>query len=287
MKFHQQFFTVEKMCKTLNISCSSYYNWKQNIDGKRSAQDEALLSEIKTIHKFSHETYGSPRIYNELKNKDVCVSRAKVARLMSKNNIRSVHAKKFKITTNSKHNYPVCDNILDRNFNPEREGKVWVSDITYIATKEGWLYLTIVLDLYDRKAIGWALSSRMFASETVIPALKMAKLNRPIVDDLIFHSDRGVQYACNEFKKQLENPLIKQSMSRKGNCWDNAVAESFFKSLKKECVYRNNYLTRKEAELSVFQWIEMWYNTSRINSSLGNKSIKEFATSNKNQNLAA
>jgi transposase InsO family protein len=287
MKFHQQFFTVEKMCKTLNISCSSYYNWKQNIDGKRSAQDEALLSEIKTIHKFSHETYGSPRIYNELKNKDVCVSRAKVARLMSKNNIRSVHAKKFKITTNSKHNYPVCDNILDRNFNPEREGKVWVSDITYIATKEGWLYLTIVLDLYDRKAIGWALSSRMFASETVIPALKMAKLNRPIVDDLIFHSDRGVQYACNEFKKQLENPLIKQSMSRKGNCWDNAVAESFFKSLKKECVYRNNYLTRKEAELSVFQWIEMWYNTNRIHSSLGNKSIKEFAKSNKNQNLAA
>ena len=287
MKFHQQFFTVEKMCKTLKISCSSYYNWKQNIDGKRSAQDEALLSEIKTIHKFSHQTYGSPRVYNELKNKDICVSRAKVARLMSKNNIRSVHAKKFKITTNSKHNYPVCDNILDRNFNPEREGKVWVSDITYIASKEGWLYLTIVLDLYDRKAIGWALSSRMFASETVIPALKMAKLNRPIVDDLIFHSDRGVQYACNEFKKQLENPLIKQSMSRKGNCWDNAVAESFFKSLKKECVYRNNYLTRKEAELSVFQWIEMWYNTSRIHSSLGNKSIKEFAKSNKNQNLAA
>ncbi len=140
---------------------------------------------------------------------------------------------------------------------------------------------------YDRKAIGWALSSRMFASETVIPALKMAKLNRPIVDDLIFYSDRGVQYACNEFKKQLESPLIKQSMSRKGNCWDNAVAESFFKSLKKECVYRNNYLTRKEAELSVFQWIEMWYNTNRIHSSLGNKSIKEFAKSNKNQTLAA
>ena len=255
MKFHQQFFTVEKICKTLKISCSSYYNWKLNIDSKRSTQDEALLREIKSIHTFSHETYGSPRIYKELKNNDVCVSRAKVARLMSKNNIRSVHAKKFKITTNSKHNYPVCDNILDRNFNPEREGKVWVSDITYIATKEGWLYLTIVLDLHDRKAIGWALSSRMFANETVIPALKMAKLNRPIVDDLIFHSDRGVQYACNEFKKQLESPLIKQSMSRKGNCWDNAVAESFFKSLKKECVYRNNYLTRKEAELYVFQWI--------------------------------
>jgi len=169
----------------------------------------------------------------------------------------------------------------------EREGKAWVSDITYIATKEGWLYLTIVLDLYDQKAIGWALSSIMFANETVIPAFKMAKLNRPVVDNLIFHSDRGVQYACNEFKKQLESPLIIQSMRRKGNCWDNAVAESFFKSLKKECVYRNNYLTRKEAELSVFQWLEMWYNTNRIHSSLGNKSIKEFEKSNKNQTLAA
>ena len=287
MKFHQQFFTVEKMCKTLKISSSSYYNWKLNIDGKRRVNDEKLLRKIKDIHKDSHQTYGSPRIYNELKKSDISVSRAKVARIMSKNLIRSVHARKFKITTNSKHNYPVCENILDRNFSPEREGKSWVSDITYIATKEGWLYLTIILDLFDRKAIGWAFSSRMFASETVIPALKMAKLNRPIVDDLIFHSDRGVQYACNEFKKQLESPLIRQSMSRKGNCWDNAVAESFFKSLKKECVYRNNYLTRKEAELSVFQWIEMWYNTNRIHSSLGNKSIKEFDKSNKNQNLAA
>ena len=127
----------------------------------------------------------------------------------------------------------------------------------------------------------------MFASETVIPALKMAKLNRPSVDDLIFHSDPGVQYACNEFKKQLESPLIKQSVSRKGNCWKQRSSWIFFKSLKKECVYRNNYLTRKEAELSVFQWIEMWYNTNRIHSSLGNKSIKEFAKSNKNQNLAA
>ena len=287
MKFHQQFFPVEKMCKIFKISPSAYYNWKQNTVSNRKVKDEQLLQNISKVYESSHKTYGSPRIYNALKQQDICVSRTKVARLMRQNNIRSIHAKKFKITTNSKHNYPICENVLDRNFTMDREGKAWVSDITYIATKEGWLYLTIVLDLYDRKAIGWALSSRMFANETVIPAFKMAKLNRPIVDNLIFHSDRGVQYACNEFKKQLESPLIKQSMSRKGNCWDNAVAESFFKSLKKECIYRNNYLTRKEAELSVFQWIEMWYNTNRIHSSLGNKSIKEFAKSNKNQNLAA
>ena len=287
MKFHQQFFPVEKMCKIFKISPSAYYNWKQNAVSNRKVKDEQLLQNISKVYESSHKTYGSPRIYNALKQQDICVSRTKVARLMRQNNIRSIHAKKFKITTNSKHNYPICENVLDRNFTMDREGKAWVSDITYIATKEGWLYLTIVLDLYDRKAIGWALSSRMFANETVIPAFKMAKLNRPIVDNLIFHSDRGVQYACNEFKKQLESPLITQSMSRKGNCWDNAVAESFFKSLKKECVYRNNYLTRKEAELSVFQWIEMWYNTNRIHSSLGNKSIKEFAKSNKNQNLAA
>ena len=287
MKFHQQFFPVEKMCKIFKISPSAYYNWKQNAVSNRKVKDEQLLQNISKVYESSHKTYGSPRIYNALKQQDICVSRTKVARLMRQNNIRSIHAKKFKITTNSKHNYPICENVLDRNFTMDREGKAWVSDITYIATKEGWLYLTIVLDLYDRKAIGWALSSRMFANETVISAFKMAKLNRPIVDNLIFHSDRGVQYACNEFKKQLESPLITQSMSRKGNCWDNAVAESFFKSLKKECVYRNNYLTRKEAELSVFQWIEMWYNTNRIHSSLGNKSIKEFAKSNKNQNLAA
>ena len=227
MKIHQQFFPVEKMCKIFKISPSAYYNWKQNTASNRRFKDEQLLQNISEVYESSHKTYGSPRIYNALKQQDICVSRTKVSRLMPKNNIRSVHAKKFKITTNSKHNYPVCENVLNRDFTMKSEGKAWVSDITYIATKEGWLYLTIVLDLYDRKAIGWALSSRMFANETVIPAFQMAKLNRPVVDNLIFHSDRGVQYACNEFKKQLESPLITQSMSRKGNCWDNAVAENF------------------------------------------------------------
>ncbi len=287
MKFHQQFFSVEKMCKVFKVSPSAYYSWKNNDISSRKIKDDKLLQDISKVYEASHKTYGSPRIYSALKQQNICVSQAKVARLMSKNNIRSVHARKFKITTNSKHNYPVCENVLERKFTMDREAQAWVSDITYISTKEGWLYLTVVLDLYDRKAIGWALSSRMFTNETTIPALEMAILNRPVTDELIFHSDRGVQYACNDFKKRLTNPLITQSMSRKGNCWDNAVAESFFKSLKKECVYRNNYLTRKEAELSVFQWIELWYNTNRIHSSLGNKSIKEFTKSIKNQNLAA
>ena len=144
-----------------------------------------------------------------------------------------------------------------------------------------------MLDLFDRMAIGWSMSTGMATEETVLPAWEMALCNRPIIDELLFHSDRGVQYACKDFTELLKSPLITQSMSRKGNCWDNAVAESFFKSLKKECVYRNAYLTRKEAELSVFQWIETWYNTNRIHSSLGYKSIKEFGKSIKNENLAA
>ena len=215
------------------------------------------------------------------------VSRSLVARMMKKHGIRSVHAKKFKVTTDSKHKHPVANNVLNREFQAERPGQKWGSDITYIYTKEGWLYLTIMLDLFDRMAIGWSMSTGMATEETVLPAWEMALCNRPIIDELLFHSDRGVQYACKDFTELLKSPLITQSMSRKGNCWDNAVAESFFKSLKKECVYRNAYLTRKEAELSVFQWIETWYNTNRIHSSLGYKSIKEFGKSIKNENLAA
>ncbi len=157
----------------------------------------------------------------------------------------------------------------------------------YNSTKEGWLYLTVIPELYDRKEIGWAMSDNMTAHDTVIVAWRMAKNNRPIIDELLFHSDRGIQYACNEFKQTINHPLITQSMSRKGNCWDNIVAESFFKSLKKECVYRNKYLTRKEAEMSVFQWMEGWNNTNRIHSALKQKSIQMFNNQKNNQTLAA
>jgi transposase InsO family protein len=284
---NKNLFPVEKMCQVFKVSQSAYYSWNNGDSSIRKNQEKYLLELIEIIYAKSHKTYGSPRIFSELKAEQISVSRSKVARIMKKHSIRSVHAKKFKVTTDSKHKHPVAENILDRNFHADHKGEKWVSDITYIQTKEGWLYLTSIMDLYDRKVIGWAMSKGMKASETVVPAWKMATTNRAIMNDLIFHSDQGVQYACTEFTDQLKNPLITQSMSRKGNCWDNAVAESFFKSLKKECVYRNKYLTRNEAKLSVFQWIETWYNTNRRHSSLGNKSIKEFEKSINNHNLAA
>jgi transposase InsO family protein len=196
---------------------------------------------------------------------------------MKQSGIRAVHKRKYVVTTESKHTYPVVENKLDRNFTADQPGKAWVSDITYIKTGTGWLYLTVILDLYDRKVIGWSHSSDMTAQNTTIAAWKMAVGNRHPSKHLIFHSDRGIQYACNEFVKLLESyPHIERSMSRKGNCWDNAVAESFFKTLKVERVYRNRYKSKQEAALSIFEWIETWYNRNRRHSALGNLTINEF-----------
>jgi transposase InsO family protein len=177
---------------------------------------------------------------------------------------------------------------LNREFDVKETGKVWVSDITYIRTYNGWLYLTVILDLADRKAIGWALSNNMRAENTVCRAWKMAIKNRPITKKLIFHSDRGVQYACDEFTKLLQaNTLVKQSMSRKGNCWDNAVAESFFKSLKVECVYQHVLRDREYAASVVFEYIETWYNRLRRHSYLNNQTIEEYEQNIINQKLVA
>ena len=199
-----------------------------------------LIKEIKKIFKESRQTYGSPRITEELKSRKIIVSRPRVARLMKKENIRSKVKKKYVITTDSKHSFTVAPNLVNRNFVTETPGEVWVSDITYVRTMQGWLYLTVVIDLFDRKVIGWSLSTHLDVLHTSIPALKMALKNRMKDPKLIFHSDRGVQYACDAFKQLLNNENIKQSMSRKGNCWDNAVAESFFKSIKTESIYRSS-----------------------------------------------
>lgn len=190
---------------------------------------------------------------------------------MREANIRSIVHKRFKVqTTDSNHNYPIAKNLLDRDFAPERIGKAWVSDITYIRTLEGWLYLTTVVDLGDRKVIGWALSQTMKTSDTVIPAWKMAVKNRPITSELIFHSDRGVQYACHEFRDVLRvNKLANQSMSRKANCWDNAVAESFFRTLKTELIHQMEMKNIVTTKVEVFEFIEVWYNRQRIHASLG------------------
>ena len=261
------------MCNCFKVSPNAFYDWKSGKSTKRIQREKVLSEKIKNIWVESRYTYGSPRVWEELQKVEGKVSRSLIARVMRKYGFRSVHKKKFKVTTDSKHTYPVSENMLNRDFTADRIAQKWVSDLTYIHTKEGWLYLTVVIDLFDRKVIGWSFSSGMTAQETVIPAWRMACQNRPIMDELIFHSDRGIQYACKAFRNLLKSSLITQSMSRKGNCWDNAVAESFFKTLKVERVYQRAYLSRNEAKLDLFQYIEGWYNTRRIHSANKQKSI--------------
>jgi transposase InsO family protein len=273
-------FPIEKMCKVLRVSRSSFYSWLIRKPVKRDIENHDLFVRIKKIYETSKETYGSPRIAMALFEEGIHVSRPRVARLMKQQNLRSIIRKKWVVTTDSRHNYPVVENKLNREFTVTGTGLVWVSDITYIKTFQGWLYLTIILDLFDRKVIGWSFSRSLKAIHTAIPAFRMAVRNRPITQALIFHSDRGIQYACNEFATIVSSyKLIERSMSRKGDCWDNAVAESFFKTLKVEHIYRNSYKTFREAELSVFEYIEAWYNVNRIHTTI-KSSIK-----NKNEIL--
>lgn len=277
------------MCKVFGVSRSGYYYWLGAKPSRRWKENEALLIDIRDVFESSYKTYGSPRIASELNIMGKRVSRPRVARIMRAAGLYAVRPKKFKVTTDSKHNYPIAPNLIEQQFDVFGSNQVWVSDITYIRTRQGWMYLTIVLDLYDRKVVGWAMSNNLSAKDTSLAALRMALKNRSIDQPLIFHSDRGIQYACTAFTNLLkaQNGLIEQSMSRKGNCWDNAVAESFFKSLKTEWAYRHKYGSRSEAQLSVFHWIETWYNRKRRHSYLGNKSIQEFEQLFINQNLAA
>lgn len=267
------------MCKVLKVSTSGYYKWLHKMPSKRELRHVMLIQEIHKIYRASRCRYGSPRITKELNMQGIQASQVLVAKLMKLEHLRSIVRKRYKVTTNSSHKYPVVENKLNREFTVKEENMAWVSDITYISTTQGWTYLTTVIDLFDRKVIGWALSDTMKANETVIPAFNMAKCNRPIFNNqsLIFHSDRGIQYACQEFVDVLnKSKTLIRSMSRKGNCWDNAVAESFFKTLKVELVYHQKYQTRKEAELSIFEYIETFYNTKRRHKKLNNLTILEY-----------
>jgi transposase InsO family protein len=266
------------MCLVLKVSRSGYYKWLSAVPSKRKLYQDFLKTEIKQVYQASKCRYGSPRITKELNMKGIQVSQPLVAKLMKIEQISSIVRKKYRVTTNSSHHFAIVENKLNRKFEVEAKNKVWVSDITYISTKEGWLYLTTVIDLFDRKVIGWALSETMKAKDTTISAFKMATINRPLAEnkELIFHSDRGVQYACDDFKMALkQQKIVTQSMSRKGNCWDNAVAESFFKTLKTELIYHYRYQTKQQAALSVFEYIETWYNKNRRHKHLNNLTILE------------
>ncbi|TLP74168.1 IS3 family transposase [Maribacter sp. ACAM166] len=289
IKHHKFKFPVGKMCKMFKLSKSSYYNWLGREPSKRWLENQTISSVIRVIFIDSFESYGAPRIKEELSKKGYRVSRPRVARIMRANNLFARRKRRFSITTDSRHNYPLARNILDRNFTVSRKNQVWVSDITYIETKQGWMYLTVIIDLFHRKVVGWSMGETLNTSDTIIPAWNMAVKSNNITKELIFHSDRGSQYAGHRFTNILKSydGTVKQSMSRKGNCWDNAVAESFFKSLKVEWVYKHSYGLRSEAELSVFQWIETWYNRRRMHSTLGYKTIEEFENEMYNQQIAA
>lgn len=287
MKDYRKEFPVGKMCQVFGVSRSGFYDWLHRLPSERDNENRMLVFQIRRIHEQSKASYGSPRMTDELKAQGFTPSRQRVARLMKQQGLRAVHAKKFVVTTDSNHNYPVVENKLKRNFTAQRPGQVWVSDITYVKTGQSWLYLTVIIDLYDRKVVGWSQSADMSAANTTVAAWKMAVNNRPFSQSLIFHSDRGIQYACQEFTQLLDSyPNVQRSMSRKANCWDNAVAESFFKSIKVERIYRNNYRTRHQAALDIFEWIETWYNRRRRHSALGGLNMIEFEQLNQ-INLAA
>lgn len=237
---------------------------------------EILQETIKTEYAKNKGLYGSPRLAVEISHQGTPVSRTTVARHMNEMNLQSKTRGKFQNTTNSEHEEPICENILNREFNPAGPSLAWVSDITYIHTLEGFLYLTTIIDLFDRKVIGWSISDGMKTEETVLSALNMAVKNRKPLDNMIFHSDRGVQYASYKTRNLIASYKMRQSMSRKGNCWDNAVAESFFKSLKTELIYGFKLVSKEKMRTELFQYIEIWYNRQRRHSFLKNLNIEEF-----------
>lgn len=281
MKGHHHKFSIEKMSKVFKVSRSGYYDWLDRKPSKRTVENAELKVKIISVFKDSKSRYGSPKITLELKEMGMRVSRPRVARIMRLEGIKSITHKKFRVsTTDSNHDYPIAKNHLNREFSATESAQKWVSDLTYIWTEQGWLYLTMIMDLYDRKIIGWALSENMTTEDTVVKAWKMAIRNRPLSSQLIFHSDRGVQYASNTFRVVLKQSPVLQSMSRKGNCWDNAVAESFFKILKSEMVNHYKFKTIWQAKNLVFEFIEGWYNRKRKHGYLGHKTPEEFGVIN-------
>ena len=269
---------VKKMCQIFTVSKSGYYKWVKNKPSKRTEENHMLLKLIKNIYIKNQGNYGSPRITKQLKIDGLSCSRNRIARIMQKNNIRSKTKKRFKITTKSKHNYPIAQNIINQDFTAKKLNEKWLSDITYIQTVGGWLYFSAIMGLYSRKIVGWSLGERL-TREITIKALNNALTTRRVRNGLVIHSDRGVQYSCYDYTKLIRNNNFLQSMSGKGNCYDNAPMESFFKTLKVELIYDNRYYTRDEARRSIFEYVELYYNRKRLHSSIGYMSPVEFENS--------
>ena len=270
---------IQRMSHAFEVSRSGYYKYlNQGKNGKRNKENTILLSEMMHIWLKNRRAYGSPRLKTALTNMGYKVNQKRIVRLMQINGIKAFRKKKYHSTTNSKHNKPVAENLLMRNFTAEAPNKIWLGDITYIRTKEGFLYLAVVMDMFSRMPVGYNMQSHS-RTPLVVDAFQRAIDSRGVPKELIFHSDQGTQYASDEFKKILKQYEVTQSMSRKGNCYDNAPMESFFHTLKTELSYLGRFNTRKQAEYDLKDYIENFYIRSRMHSSLNYKSPKEYELS--------
>ncbi len=273
---HRREFELTELCAALSVSASGYRSWKGGGSPKRKRLTDAqMLVLIRSIERQWKNAYGSPRMVRELRDRGFPAGKERVERLMRDNGIRARHKRRFKATTDSKHALPVAPNLLDRNFQPAAPNQVWSADLTYLWTDEGWLYLAVVLDLFNREVVGWSIKPRMTA-DIVMDALAMAWFRRQPAPGLMHHSDRGSQYASGAFQARLHEYGMVCSMSRKANCWDNAPTESFFNSLKNERVHGTRYDTRDAAIADVFDYIEPFYNRRRQHSTLGYVSPAKF-----------
>ncbi len=272
---HRGQHSIALMCRVLEVSAGGYYVWRRNLGSNREKENVRLATHIRAVHEESKKTYGSPRIHAELCSRGIRCGKNRVARLMRQGGIQARHKRKFKVTTDSKHELPVQDNRLNRSFNVAFPNMSWAADITYIWTREGWLYLAVILDLFSRRIVGWSMKKRI-EKHLVIDALLMALGQRKPARGILHHSDRGSQYASKEYQALLREAGISSSMSRKANCWDNAVVESFFSTLKREWIEGKAYRTRSDARADIFYFIETWYNRRRRHSTLGYMSPSDF-----------
>lgn len=269
-------FPVSALCRAMNVQPSGYYAWLKRPQADRKKMDERIKAHIRASHKKSRKTYGSPRIHRDLKADGLKVGKKRIARLMREEGMRGDPPRKYKRTTDSKHNKPIASNLLNRDFHAvTAPNRVWAADITYIWTAMGWLYLAVILDVFSRRVVGYAIDDHM-RTELVTEALKGALQNRDIPDGLLHHSDRGSQYASDEYRQMANDAGVKLSMSRKGDCWDNAVAESFFATLKKELIHRQSWITKSQAITAVDEYITSFYNRDRRHSSIGYRSPADY-----------
>jgi putative transposase len=275
MHQERRWYQIDVLARALRVSRGGYYAWLRGLGRQREQADAVLLTDIRRIYADNDRNYGSPRVYRDLRTAGVSCSKERIERLMRDNGLKAKHAKKFKVTTDSNHNLPVAPNVLSGRFEWERPNQAWVGDITYIPTDEGWLYLAVLIDLFSRRIVGWAMDKRM-SRHLALRALHMATQRRRPPKGLIHHTDQGSQYASGDYRKALKGYGMICSMSARGRCYDNAVAESFFHTLKVELVYDRRFASREQATSAIFKFMEVYYNTKRLHSLLDYVSPAEY-----------